>query len=169
MNDHARKLLGIYLNDHLAALVTARELARRTSSGATNSETQSVARDLVAHLTRSERELERLLGDVGARPSRVKRALAAAAEKGGRLKLNGHIATRSPLSDLVELEGLTVLLEYEAGLWRSLAHAAPELARSENDFADRARQACEWRERLATHARRIAVRSLRPRSAAVRR
>jgi hypothetical protein len=144
-----RKLLRIYLNDHLAALAGARELARRAK-----------AQELAAHFGESERELERLIGHIGARRSRLKGTLAAAAEKGGRLKLNGHLVTRSPLSDLVELEGLGVLLEYEARVWRSVAEAMPDAARPDGDFAERERQALEWRDRLAEDAARTARRSL---------
>jgi hypothetical protein len=160
MTDHARKLLGIYLNDHLAALVSARELAKRANAGATDNETRAIARDLVAHLTRSERELERLLSELGVRPSRVKRALASAAEKGGRVKLNGHVVSRSPLSDLVELEGLSALLQYEAALWRVLADAIPELARPEGDFGNRERDARDWRDGLTARARSVAPKAL---------
>jgi hypothetical protein len=96
MNQHARKLLGIYLDDHLAALVTAGELAKTR-------EMQSLTAELVTHFLEAGRELERLLATLGAGRSRVKRALASAAEKTGRVKLNGHIVTRSPLSNLVEL------------------------------------------------------------------
>jgi hypothetical protein len=159
MNDQSATPLGIYLNDHLAALVAGRELARRTSSGASDIETQTLAREFASRIVESERELERLLGEIGARRSRVKRLLASAAEKSGRLKLNGHLVTRSPLSDLVELEGLIVLLEYEIALWRSLNHTRPGLARSDSDFADREQQAREWRDRLVSHSRDAARRS----------
>jgi hypothetical protein len=169
MKDRDTALFAIYVNDHLAALVTGRELARRTSAGASDTETRSLARELVSHFVESERELERLCREIGARPSRFKRTLAAAAEKGGRLKLNGHVMSRSPLSDLVELEGLTVLLEYELALWRSLDDARPELARPEDDFVSRERHVCEWRDRLVAHAREVAASSLVSRPSGARR
>jgi hypothetical protein len=47
-------------------------------------------------------------------------ATAWAAEKVGRLKLNGRLLDRSPLSSLVELETLRLGVEGKACLWRTL-------------------------------------------------
>jgi len=41
-------------------------------------------------------------------------------EKAGRLKLNGHLLTRSPLSSLEELELLRLGVEGKAAGWRTL-------------------------------------------------
>ena len=43
-----------------------------------------------------------------------------ALEQAGRLKPNGHLLTRSPLSDLVELEGMRLGVEGKGCLWRAL-------------------------------------------------
>jgi hypothetical protein len=42
-------LLTIYLNDHLAALLTGRELARRMQSAAGDEKQRALATDLVEH------------------------------------------------------------------------------------------------------------------------
>jgi hypothetical protein len=42
------------------------------------------------------------------------------AEKAGRLKLNGSLLSRSPLSDLVELEGLALGVQGKLAGWRLL-------------------------------------------------
>jgi hypothetical protein len=160
-------LLTIYLNDHLAALITGRELARRLQSAAGDDDQRSLATDLLEHFLDSEHELERLLIETGSRPSPLKGRLAWAAEKAGRLKLNGHITSRSPLSDLVELEGLTVLLEYELAAWRSLQQLAspPELARASARFAAREEQARTQRNRCAEQSQQIAAARLNPATA----
>jgi hypothetical protein len=41
-------------------------------------------------------------------------------ERAGRAKANRHLLTRSPLSDLVELEGMRLGVEGKACLWRAL-------------------------------------------------
>jgi hypothetical protein len=75
---------------------------------------------------RSDREaVERLLGELGRAPSRVKSAAAWLGEKAGRLKFNGNPRGYSPLTRLVELEGLELALTGNRALWRSLEHAAP--------------------------------------------
>jgi hypothetical protein len=48
------------------------------------------------------------------------------AEKAARLKLNGRLLSRSPLSDLVELEGLRLAVEGKAAGWRTLLGIADQ-------------------------------------------
>jgi hypothetical protein len=48
-------------------------------------------------------------------------AMGWATEKLGRLKLNGEIRDRSPLSPLVELEGMSLGIEGKRSLWVALA------------------------------------------------
>ena len=59
-----------------------------------------------------------------------------AAEKVGRLKFNGQLTSRSPLSDFIELEGLRLGVEGKLALWRILVAvtaAEPRLDRSRLD------------------------------------
>ena len=42
------------------------------------------------------------------------------AERFGRLKLNGHLLTRSPLSEVTELEALSLCAEARRLFWKSL-------------------------------------------------
>jgi hypothetical protein len=53
-------------------------------------------------------------------PSRLENGAAWLAEKLGRLKLNGRVATYSPLSRVVELEGLLALNVVRRRLWSAL-------------------------------------------------
>jgi hypothetical protein len=57
------------------------------------------------------------------KPSLAKAGLAWAAEKVGRLKPNGHLTSYSPLSRLVELEGLKAGIEAKRSLWLALGEA----------------------------------------------
>jgi len=58
--------------------------------------------------------------DVG--PDQLKVGAAWVAEKAGRLKLNGTLRGYSPLSRVVELEGLALLLLGQRQMWDTLAH-----------------------------------------------
>ena len=57
------------------------------------------------------------------RPSAVKVGLVRAAERLGRLKLNGRVFQRSPLSRVVELEVLVVGIRGKEALWAALLAA----------------------------------------------
>jgi hypothetical protein len=61
-----------------------------------------------------------MMGELGVRPSRGKDAAALVAAKAGRLKLNGRLREYSPLSRVVELEGLVMGVTGKLALWRTL-------------------------------------------------
>src|SRR4051794_17732900 len=64
--------------------------------------------------------LERLMRELGVRFDPLKTYGAWAAEKFGRLKLNGQLTGYSPLSRVVELEGLHLGITGKLELWRTL-------------------------------------------------
>lgn len=98
-------LLAIYLNDHLGASTAGVELARRAAGqheGDRGEELARIADDIAAD-RESFRDLMKRL-DVD--ESNVKAAAGWLAEKAGRLKPNDHLVSRSPLSDVLEVEAL---------------------------------------------------------------
>lgn len=89
---------------------------------------------------------------------RYKLYTAAAAELAGRLKFNGHLLTRSPLSVIVELEMLRLGIEGKASGWRTLRTVGAERGRPDVARVDR------LLERAAEQA--AVVETLRVRAAA---
>jgi hypothetical protein len=136
--------LDIYMNDQLAAGVLWRELARRAAranaAGAAGPDVARVATEIAEDVRTFEQLMERL----DLTKSRVKPALATAAERLGRLKLNGHVRTPSPLSRFVELDALVMGIDGKVTLWENLRDHAGLAARLPDiDFdalIDRARQ-----------------------------
>jgi hypothetical protein len=133
-NDHAERgdrarvqrvtgrLLEIYLRDHHAAGRAGSALAHRVAANndlpsARGAELSTVAREVAEDLA----TLESMMTALGVDPSAVKDSLAVAAERLGRLKLNGSLITRSPLSTVVELEALLAGITAKAAMWRALA------------------------------------------------
>jgi hypothetical protein len=114
--------LSIYLNDHLAGSTTGVELAKR--SRASNQGTP--LGDFLDRLTREIEEdretLKGLMEKLGVRPDPLKASGAWAMEKVGRLKLNGQLTGYSPLSRLVELEGLELGITGKRAMWAALEH-----------------------------------------------
>jgi len=116
-----RRLLAIYLNDHLAGATVGVELTRRAARENTGSELGVFLREVLLPEIREDRQtLERLMGWFGIARSRPKVGAAWAAEKVGRLKLNGELTRYSPLSRLLELEGLAVGIQGKRALWLAL-------------------------------------------------
>ncbi|SDL95996.1 Carbon monoxide dehydrogenase subunit G [Lentzea albidocapillata subsp. violacea] len=108
------ELLGIYLNDHLTGAMAGTELARRISR--THPELRVLADDIEA----DRKELLDFMRQAGVEPRPHREALGWLTEKAGRLKFNGRVLGRSPLSDVLELETLRVGIEGKAALWRTL-------------------------------------------------
>lgn len=118
-------LLGIYLNDHLASSLAGLELARRMAGAAEpGSESESVLARLVTELTQDRAALLEIMAALGIQVRGYKMFAAWAGEKAGRVKLNGRLVTRSPLSGLEEAEVLRLGIEGKAAGWRTLRSLA---------------------------------------------
>jgi hypothetical protein len=116
-----RRLLGIYLNDHLAGATAGVELARRLR--ASNRDDPELGAPLAETCAEIEADLDTLrqaMDRLGVRRGCLKPAAAWTAEKLGRLKPNGRLRGYSPLSRVIELEGLAIGIAGKARMWRSL-------------------------------------------------
>ena len=126
-----RKLLGIYLNDHLGGSTVGVELARRAAHQNEGSEFGPFLADLAKEIEADRGALMAIMDDLGLRKDPVRRILGWAGEKAGRLKFNGQLRGYSPLSRLVELEGLALGVTGKLALWKALrllAEDEPRLA-----------------------------------------
>lgn len=117
----AADLLAIYLRDHHAGATAAIEVARRSARSNRRTELGAFLERFVGELEEDRLSLERMMGELGVRPSRAKDAGAFVAAKAGRLKLNGRLREYSPLSRVLELEGLVIGVTGKLALWRTLA------------------------------------------------
>lgn len=115
-----RKLLGIYLNDHLAGSVVGTRLARRIAKHNEGNHYGSEASRLAEEIQQDKATLEGLMDRLDVRQKKFRLAVAAAAETAGRLKPNGKLVGYSPLSRVIELEGLTIGITGKLELWQSL-------------------------------------------------
>jgi len=118
--DDRDRLVGIYLRDHLAGSVVALELLERSARSNETSELGAFLTRLRAEIGEDQEALLDVMRTLGVEPSRVKNGLAWAAEKAGRLKLNGRLLRYSPLSRVHELETLEAGIVGKRSLWTSL-------------------------------------------------
>ena len=115
------RLLPIYLDDHFAGATFGVKLAQRASRNNEGNELGTFLADgLLPEIVEDRRTLRALMDRLGLRPSRVKLAAGWLAEKAGRVKLNGELTRYSPLSRLLELEGLASGVEAKQALWLAL-------------------------------------------------
>jgi hypothetical protein len=132
----AHGLLGIYLNDHLAGATGGAELARRAAAARRGGEAGDALRRFAAEVAADRAALLDIMAALGIPVRAYKVCAGWIGEKAGRLKLNGHLLTRSPLSSLEELELLRLGVTGKAAGWRTLrllAETDPRLDRGRLD------------------------------------
>jgi hypothetical protein len=145
----ARRLLRTYLRDHDSGALAG---ARRFGSAARSHRDPGTR----AELTRLHDEIEQDRGSLAAvmerlevTPDPLKRLVTLAGEQLGRLKPNGFLAQRSPLTDVVELEALTMAVTGKLSLWETLDALGPEVTLTDPDELGRLRdRALDQRDRL---------------------
>jgi hypothetical protein len=119
-----RDLLAIYLQDHLAGSTLGVELARRAANQNAGTPLGTTLETLSRDISSDRHALRAIMSSLQVAPDRLKNLAAWSAEKAGRLKLNGRITSHSPLSPLVELEGLITGVNGKRALWRALRRLA---------------------------------------------
>lgn len=118
-------LLGIYLNDHLAAAAGGVALARRTADAHRGTDAEADTERLAREIAEDRDSLTGLMRRLGVRRTYYKEPFALVAERVGRLKSNGAVVRRSPLSSVVEYEALTLAITGKRAGWISLREVAP--------------------------------------------
>jgi hypothetical protein len=153
-------LLAIYLNDHFAGSSFAIALIRRSLRSNRGSELGEFLERFSGEVLEDRATLERLMDAVGASKSPVKPLLARAAERAGRLKLNGRLRGYSPLSRVLELEALVAGVTGKRAMWRLLRLSSdPRL--QQFDFDELERRAERQLDGLEQH-RLAAARAILP-------
>ena len=121
------RFLAIYLNDHLATATLGVELARRLrSSNRGDGEFGEPLAKICAEIEEDRDTLIRLMARLNVDRNPIKPALARVAERLGRLKLNGQLRGYSPLSRVIELEGLATGIGAKLQLWNALEQSYGE-------------------------------------------
>jgi hypothetical protein len=160
VSDDPDRYLAIHLDDHLGAATAGLELAKRMRGEHVGTALGAFAERLVPEIAEDRDAIVELLGRLDAEPSRLKVAGGWAAEKLGRLKLNGKVMGQSPLSARLELEGLALAIEGKRLLWLALLET-----QAERFGADRLRGLVERAERqragVEEHRRSAALAALR--------
>jgi hypothetical protein len=151
---NASKYLATYLNDHLAGSTSGLELVRRAASENKDNDLGAFLSGLTKEIEHDRETLKELMAALGVGEDRLKVAAGWLLEKIGRLKPNAQLTGYSPLSPLVELEGLELGIQGKLAMWRALLEVAgpPPLdaarlqdlaARAERQIADVARHRLE--------------------------
>ena len=121
------KYLATYLNDPLLGSTVGTELAQRAARENQGSELGEFLTGVAREIEDDRQTLLALMSELGVKPDQLKVAAGWIAEKLGRLKPNAQLRGYSPLSPLVELEGLLMGIHGKLAMWRALAEVAQDL------------------------------------------
>lgn len=120
----------ILLRNHQAGGRAAIDLFTRAAAA---QRSRSYGAQLDQLVTEAREDLafnERVMRRLGVPPFRALVVAARVGERLGRLKPNGHLVRRAPLSDVIELEGLIATVSVKVAGWQA-AQVAGELLASE--------------------------------------
>ncbi|WP_130011224.1 hypothetical protein [Serinicoccus sediminis] len=129
-----RELLQIYLEDHLTG---ATGMVQRLTMMHQNYGDLPVAGEiaqLLQEVSEDRSRLSEVIRSLGLQRSGAKLLLARTGELAGRLKTNGRLRRRSPLTPLLELELVQSGISGKSGLWRSLTVHADSLGLDAEEF-----------------------------------
>jgi hypothetical protein len=115
--------LTTYLNDHLAGSVAALELLDHLLGQEATAGRDELSR-IRSEIEEDQQVLRRILTDLGAKESSVRKAAAWLSEKLGRAKLRWDDPDQGALGSLEALEALGLGIQGKAALWRALAALA---------------------------------------------
>jgi hypothetical protein len=153
-------MLRTYLQDHHAGATAGLELARRAAGSNEESDYGPELLEIAGEIEADRESLERVMERLGVEPSRVKDGAFWTAEKLGRLKPNNSLLSYSPLSRVIEIEGLVIGVTSKLALWDSLREAVGDRIDGV-EFAALSQRAAEQRSRLEALRRRAAAEALK--------
>lgn len=158
-------LFGLYLSDHFTGATVGLERMELMAQNYRDTPFDAELAEVTEQL-RAERELYRDLLDTLQVPRRLHRQAAAwVAERAGRLKLNGRLVERSPMTAVLETELMRSAVLGKIGGWQTLQEHAAELGLDPEQFrelVDVARSQIEVLDRLHAYARAQAFRAEGP-------
>jgi hypothetical protein len=150
--------LAIYLRNHEAAAQAGRELFRRTAASQRDRPYAGELAELSTEIEQDLESLQAIMRAVGVSPDRLQGLLFQLTERVGRLKPNGRLLGRAPLSDLIEIEGLLDAVRAKAAGWQALsAVPAPDWSEAA-DTQVLYERALDQAERLNAIHRQVAAR-----------
>ena len=155
----APHLLSIYLQDHHAGAIAGANLARRAAGANEGTEYGDELERIAAEIEADKDALERVMDELDVGRDQIKDYGAWAGEKLGRLKRNGRWLDYSPLSRMLELEGLMLGVNGKLALWGALERSHGEVIGGVS-IAELAARAEDQRSRLDVLRLRAAQQAL---------
>ena len=146
---HTQRLVGIYLNNHLSLANGGVELFRRVARQHRGSDIGDDLARLADENAEDREVLRRLMHRLDVGENRPMAFLGFVGERVGRFKPNGYVVRRSPLADVIELEGMRDAVAAKIAGWQILrAVAAHDQRITREEVEDLLERAQDQADRL---------------------
>ncbi len=152
-----RTSLTIYLRNHDAAAQAGMALFRRAERNQRERPYAAELTALRADVEQDARALRSVLETEGVQPDLPQSLLLQLGERVGRLKPNGSLLRRAPLSDLIEVEAMFDIVRAKAAGWQALSTLPAPKWRDQVDPEHYYRRAMDQADRLSTIHRSVAT------------
>jgi len=157
-----RKSLAIYLRNHDAAAQAGKDLFRRAERNQRDRPYGAQLAALRAEVEEDAQVLRAVLRAEGVQPDVPQSVLLQLGERVGRLKPNGSLLRRAPLSDLIEVEGMLDAVRAKAAGWQALTAIPAPRWRDGVDPQEYYDRAMSQADRLSAIHRELATRLFTP-------
>jgi hypothetical protein len=148
------ELLAVYCNDHLAASIGGIELVKRMLGEHRATDYDGPLTQLLDELRDENASLEAQMRAMGFPIRQYKQLALWVGEKLSRVKLNGRLLSRSPLSDLIEFEFLASAVRGKRSGFETLREVAEVDHRLDKAELDRLIQQANRQYDWLSHTRR---------------
>lgn len=122
-----KDLLELYLSDHLTGATAGVNRIERMAADYVDTPVYADLASLADEIHADRELLRNIIDDLGFPRKPYRQAAAWAAERAGRLKLNGRVVQRSPMTLLLEAELMRSAVAGKKGVWQTLREHAPQL------------------------------------------
>lgn len=159
--DLTKDLISLYLSDHLTGATAGTNRIERMAADFVDTPVYADLAGLAEGIRANREFLRNLIDDLGFARRPYRQAAAWAAERVGRLKLNGRVIERSPMTMLLETELMRSGVQGQVGLWETLHEHAGELGLDREVFSrliEDTHRMLETLEKVHAYARSRALR-----------
>ena len=123
--------LAVYLRNHEAAGHAGHDLSKRVAASHRRQPYAPKIVQLVEDIGADLHSLQAVMKRHRVQPDQRLTVALRVGERVGRLKPNGALLRRAPLTDLIEIEGLLAAVRAKAAGWQALAAAADSVEAAE--------------------------------------
>ena len=142
--------LGLYLSDHLTGATAGAERIERMAADFVDTPVFAALSELAAEIRGEHLYVQHLIGELGLRRRPIAEAVSWVGERVGRLKANGSLLKRSPMTLVLEAELMRSAVIGKLGMWQTLDDNAEGLGLDAEQFREFAQKAEHQREVLDT-------------------